>query len=161
MTGKTHVSIAVASGVLLAGITNINISSPTTAATYAVALAFGGILPDIDHSGSKVGSKVPIIPHLLKHRGFTHSLTFLLAVFFLLNRLSLSSAISVGLLIGIASHLVSDSLTPAGIQVLWPLSFRLRFPIVSSKIVEGFILWGCNAFIFLNAFNMLRVTFKF
>lgn len=38
----------------------------------------GGLLPDVDHPGSFIGSKVPIIPTILfkfsGHRGVTHSL---------------------------------------------------------------------------------------
>ncbi|MCU5332126.1 MULTISPECIES: metal-dependent hydrolase [Bacillus] len=40
--------------------------------------------------------------------------------------------IYIGMFIGVLSHLVLDALTPSGIQLLYPLKMKIRFPIYTS-----------------------------
>lgn len=83
MIGKTHMAIGITTSLAIATasaveptLLNINI---------AIGIgALGGYLLDIDHSGSKLGSKIPILPHLLKHRGFTHTFYFVAIITWLL-----------------------------------------------------------------------------
>lgn len=89
------------------------------------ASVFLGILfPDIDNASSKLGRKVKpiawILQHTVGHRGIFHSLILGLAISYAFFAINISLAI--GFLIGYVSHLVLDSLTPAGIMWLFPLS---------------------------------------
>lgn len=95
----------------------------------------GSLLPDICHGGSKIGRKLPllskIVNKLFGHRSFTHSLLFLMIVSFLLNRYSPNESLSIGIIVGMASHYVLDMMTKNGIQLLYPIRFTVRFPLTT------------------------------
>lgn len=75
-------------------------------------LILGSLLPDLDFKLN------------LKHRGFTHSLHFLLFSF-----------ISPELGLGILSHLFLDTLTPQGIRFLWPN--KADFVVFNGNLVKN------------------------
>lgn len=120
-------------------------------AIYAMGL-LGGLLPDIDHPKSFIGSKVPLLPTLLfryggGHRGVTHSLLALslltAAGFFLAAVLGFqdNAAVCWSLGLGYASHLGADLITNRGIPALWPLRQRYRVPItVTGSRMEAVIV---------------------
>ncbi|MGL5972788.1 MAG: metal-dependent hydrolase [Oscillospiraceae bacterium] len=83
MLGKTHVAIGITTSVAVATVCGV---TPTLlAVNTAIGVgALGGYLPDIDHAGSTLGSKIPILPHLLKHRGVTHTVYFIGIIMWLL-----------------------------------------------------------------------------
>ncbi|RLE48281.1 hypothetical protein DRJ25_00225 [Candidatus Woesearchaeota archaeon] len=99
------------------------------------AVVFGSILPDIDHEGSKVNQLLPLTKYfskLFKHRGFFHSIFPVL--FFVFLELSFKlDGIGIALALGYLSHLLSDGLTPTGVNLLHPAA-KLR--------IEGFIPTG-------------------
>lgn len=122
---------------------------------YLIFLAFvllGSILLDIDEPGSKIGRKVPIIPHIFKamfgHRTISHTLVFIIgltvACYVLLLSLHISQAgfFSIGLGVGMLSHAVGDSFTPHGVPLLWPVipkKVRMPYTFRTGSYKERFI----------------------
>ena len=86
------------------------------------AAALGGLLPDIDHPQSFLGRKLPLLPDLLYsfvgHRTLTHSFffTFIIGLIGLL----INPWVSLGLVLGILSHIALDMLSPYGVSFLYP-----------------------------------------
>ena len=81
------------------------------------------MLPDIDHSKSKIGRLVPPISHIMKHRAwYTHSIVgaFLLPLPFLFFGKHYYMIIAIGCL----GHVIADTLTPMGTRFIYPLSRR-------------------------------------
>jgi inner membrane protein len=136
MTGRTHITLGAAAGLLIAAHFN-----------YDPVLCFaagclGGLLPDIDHPQSMLSGWVPGSGLLgvfgVRHRGFTHSVLFavlLVAAWFFATaqQISVPYPLALALLTGVATHLLSDMLTPQGIQLLYPA--RANF-----KAAPGFVL---------------------
>lgn len=109
----------------------------------------GAVLPDID----------VLLP--VAHRTVFHSLTFMLAVSFILYWKS-GKKNAVSFLIGFASHLVLDSVTYQGIQALWPLPGNFGFGIfnaVDSTVNLGIILAGMV--LLLNKDRIIESLMKF
>lgn len=97
--------------------------------------AIGGLFPDIDHQGSKIGKRVKSVSAIINktagHRGAIHApiLYVLMAGIFMfvaeVYELSMVwSLVVFGFLLGCYSHLALDLMTIEGIPVLWPLSKR-------------------------------------
>ncbi|KGA98808.1 membrane protein [Alkalihalobacillus alcalophilus ATCC 27647 = CGMCC 1.3604] len=126
MTGKTHLIGGLALSATVAQFTSYD------PLALMVSGAVGGLLPDICHSGSKIGRRFPLLSKtvntLFGHRTFTHSLLFLCIVGFLMNKFVPVEAITIGLLSGMISHFVLDSFTRNGIKFLYPLNITVRFP---------------------------------
>lgn len=117
------------------------------AALVAVA---GALAPDVDEPGSKagrvvagagpllalggwwvhrpewvaVGIALALLPFVLRHRTWSHSLWFLGAVWAAMRVVAPPAAVPLAL--GVASHLVLDALTPMGIRPLYPAAWTLR-----------------------------------
>lgn len=129
MTGKTHIVGGTASCVALASVAAYD------PAPLIIAGAAGGLLPDICHSGSTIGRKVPLLSKLVStifgHRTFTHSLLFLALVGILLSVFSPYEAVNVGILLGMASHFILDAVTKDGIKLLYPWKVTVRFPVTT------------------------------
>ncbi|MFI3255014.1 MAG: metal-dependent hydrolase [Eubacteriales bacterium] len=104
--------------------------APPNLAIMALGLALGGIgglLPDIDHSGSKITKKTGIIglilSKLLSHRGLSHTPILWIGIFgALMYYFPLYQFICLPLLLGCLSHILLDALTPQGVPLLAPLS---------------------------------------
>lgn len=172
MTGKTHVAIGVASSTAVVSIIlkqDINVVDYATIMTIS---SFGALLPDIDHAGSTIGNKVPILARMFKHRGFTHTLLCAILMFFVFNFLILKvpitgnnivlgksvslfgfnllsqiSIYSIIFIVGYISHLLADCLTPEGLTLFkGPFGIfdhRIVFSIVQSPEIEKIIYLGC------------------
>lgn len=82
----------------------------------------GGLLADIDHPKSYVGSKVRLISDMLYstvgHRTLTHSLLFVIVAGSIVGLFNIS--LGVGVALGILSHIVLDMLTGSGVAYLYP-----------------------------------------
>lgn len=79
------------------------------------------MLPDIDHSKSKIGRLFPPISHLMKHRAwYTHSIVgaFILPLPFLFFGKTYYYIIALGCL----GHVLGDTLTVMGTRLIYPLS---------------------------------------
>lgn len=101
----------------------------------------GGLLPDIDHPGSKMGRALyPIawvINKLFGHRGATHSLIalFLTSVLFLMPSFLIEgfakvlyTQFAIGISVGFLSHILLDMTTKSGVPILYPFvrkSYRI------------------------------------
>ncbi|TLD85708.1 metal-dependent hydrolase [Helicobacter sp. MIT 05-5294] len=154
MLGKTHVSFGLglsACGITgFTALTNTALSGAELGIFYG-AVALGSLLPDIDEPNSLLGKKTLGISNLIKsifgHRGFTHSLSFIVLLGILLPLLSLlgekfwnqiplivefSKAFGsvlgaqnleffgIGLLLGCVFHLIGDMMTLSGVPLLLP-----------------------------------------
>jgi membrane-bound metal-dependent hydrolase YbcI (DUF457 family) len=104
----------------------------------SVAL-FATILPDIDTPFSKIGhyKLSRIFNFFVKHRGITHSLTFL-AILSLLIFLFFRE-ILLAFVLGYSLHLFSDAITVGGITPLYPLKKRLKGKIKTGGIIENLL----------------------
>ncbi len=95
------------------------------------------LLPDIDHYKSFLGNKIKYVSvfiyNYLGHRKLTHSLFFIILLYFLLFNINdlfmLSLNTKYGIIIGCLSHILADMFTYRGIKLLWPLNLNFRFPI--------------------------------
>ena len=148
MTGHTHAIAGAAAGALSAEFLRLPVGLlPVAAALGAVA----ALLPDVDEPGSTVNRRLPVIgPALgrsLRHRTVTHSLAALagltLAAHLLLRHV-VWSWLAVGA-VGYGSHLFCDLLTPAGIDLFWPVGRRVRlggFVRTGGGVEEGLFVPG-------------------
>lgn len=127
MLYKTHVIGGFAAGFLLTG-------NPACGAVSAAA----ALLPDIDDPHSFIGRKLfPVSWAANRGCGHRHAFHSLIAavVFSAAALLAQILAhwphwIAMSVFIGYVSHLVLDTLNPAGVPWLWPCPFRFRIPLV-------------------------------
>lgn len=122
------------------------------------AAAAGSILPDIDHSESRISYKNPITKILsvffelvFRHRGPIHTpaVCALLSVFVYCSLTAASvpqstvTSLTLGFAAGFLSHLFLDSLNRGGIMWLWPLKKRrVHFAEIKSRTAkETVLLW--------------------
>ncbi|GIO22708.1 metal-dependent hydrolase [Oceanobacillus sp. J11TS1] len=130
MTGKTHIMAGITATTAIVTMTN-----EFQPEWFIAAGAAGGLLPDICHSGSKIGRRFPVISRFVNtifgHRTFTHSLLFLALMAFILPKLVNNTSITTGLLIGMMTHLLLDAATKQGIKLLYPAKITIRFPITT------------------------------
>lgn len=139
MTGKTHIAGGIAAGLAYAYVSGMD---PIILSGAGIV---GALIPDICHSGSKIGRKMPITSRFVNlvfgHRAFTHSLMFLVAMAFVLKAFVPFAAVTAGIIVGMASHYILDMGTRRGIQLFFPIDFRVRFPITTKtgSAVENLI----------------------
>lgn len=122
MTGRTHLTLGIASGLLIAA------HFHTDTVLTVAAGALGALLPDIDHPQSIISGWIPgsgIVGLLgVRHRGFTHSLVFILLIlagwFAASQRVFIPYVIVGAFCAGILTHFAGDMLTPQGIPLLYP-----------------------------------------
>lgn len=106
----------------------------------------GCCLPDIDHPESTLGRRVKLFSYPIQavfgHRGITHSLIAVAAIFYL--GAEFKSTLLSWLSLGYLLHLVGDYLTPSGIPLLYPIRKRYRFVLVAetNSIAEPFLAWA-------------------
>jgi inner membrane protein len=108
--GRTH-CIA---GALLSAYALYQVDGPLSYLFIGGAMA---LLPDADIRRSFAGRVLPLWL-LCRHRCFTHSFAALLAVS--LIAFFLDPWMGIATLVGYASHLLLDWLTPRGVQLMWP-----------------------------------------
>lgn len=129
MTGKTHIIGGIAASLTYAYFSG---SDPVILTGAGI---LGALIPDICHGGSKIGKQLPILSKIINlifgHRSFTHSLLFLFIVFFLMNTFLTYETITAGLIVGMVSHYILDMVTRRGIQLFFPLDFKVRFPLTT------------------------------
>jgi len=113
-------------------------ADPVTTLVAAAAGALAALLPDIDSPESFLGSRIPVLPSVVRmtvgHRGPLHSLVcagvvLLLASMFLKSGYAHLIPMIVA---GYLSHLVMDSLNPQGVPWLWPMRKHFGLPLVQT-----------------------------
>lgn len=126
MQGKTHIIGGVAFGLAWASYTG------TDPILLTASSALGAVIPDICHTGSKIGKKLPalsfVVSKVFGHRTFTHSLCFLVGAAWLMSNLPIERSIAIGIIVGMFSHMVLDACTKNGIKFLWPIPITFRMP---------------------------------
>ena len=157
MLAKTHIMGGVAAGLGAATIL------PHDPIFLTASAALGALIPDICHTGSTIGRKMPLLSSIIStifgHRTFTHSLVFLGLAAWLMFSLPIFPSISFGILAGMVSHLVLDGMTKNGIKLLWPMKQTFRMPlairtggpmepIVFAALAVLSIYWGLDVFKF-------------
>lgn len=153
MNGITHAAGGAIAGCVLASITGTG--EPLEWAV--VAAVTGALIPDIDQPRARIQKYLPVagavLGRTLRHRGLTHSLSFMAGMYFLLAVLLPVPEIYVQAFVaGILSHLILDTLNPMGVSWLWPLPGRWSIPVVHSSgimekllVMPGMIVLACYA----------------
>ena len=113
MTGKTHVS----AGLLVGALTTEHFQTDLFSTVTVICLSVvSSLLPDICHTGSKIGRKLKLLSLIIRllfgQRTFTHSLLFIGIIVFLLNLIQTPTYYLVSIIGGMASHVILDMLTP-------------------------------------------------
>jgi inner membrane protein len=93
-----------------------------------IVILIASILPDVDSSTSLLGRRAPFLGKAFEHRGFFHSLFFIVPSTIIVY--SLSSSLAIAFFCGIMSHILLDMSTKQGIK-LFPL-----------KRIKGYIRVG-------------------
>lgn len=126
MLGNTHIVGGITASLAFAQISN---ESPLVLLGAGVV---GALLPDICHGGSKIGRTFPlsskIVNKLFGHRSFTHSLLFLFLIAILMDAFVPYKTLTIGILLGMASHLILDMGTKKGVKLFFPIKIAVRFP---------------------------------
>lgn len=139
MMFRTHILFAVFFYIVAIKLFSLNFS-----VLFTIILAFGAILPDIDHPKSFVNQKYLFgvgrgIAIFSSHRGFFHSI-FGAIIFFgialvLIYFLNFSVFYAIALGTGYLLHLAADSLNVSGVKWLWK-SGHAKGPIKTGSILE-------------------------
>lgn len=140
MMGYTHA----AAGAFAGAVAGSAFGDPLLGAAVGM---LAGLLPDIDHPGSMLSRKVPIIPvfvsALAGHRQLTHTVWFglamaILAAVFLAGFAPDRTHLAVAVFTGALSHVLLDGLTRGGVRPLAPLPVHLKGPLNTGDILtEG------------------------
>lgn len=143
----THIAFSI-----LLGIISIDFLDIKDRFIFFFFLILFSLLPDIDKADSKAGRKTgklsKIINFLIGHRGFFHSLLFLIAGHILLS--IFSETIASAFILALASHMILDAITPLGITPFYPLRFRVSSKIKTGSILEKIIFLSILFMILLN-----------
>lgn len=172
MLGKTHLLGGLAAGAGVAGF----VSSPTEQLA-CIALGAGmGLLPDIDHAGSTVGRKLPILSFMLHwivgHRTLTHSLAALGLVALLALIILPSLPLMVAVVSGYASHLLLDYISYAryqtakgkwvksvgGVPLMWPSKRRYSYRLVEIGSLSEIVLTRLLLILLASVFYAFGLT---
>lgn len=111
------------------------LTTPAVFGTFVAAIV-GSVLPDIDQPSSKVGQSLPFVSRAMRevfgHRGFCHSLLFLLVIYWLVSiGMPSMKFYALMLCLGAASHLFFDMFNRPGVPLIWP--FKVRFRLAKLK----------------------------
>lgn len=127
MIAPTHVSF----GVLFAEFVFTCLDLPPSGAAL-LAAGVGSLLPDADTPKSAIGhvfKPSAVIERRFGHRQVTHSALFLgLCALAALPLLLAGRLVYLGLLLGVASHLMFDMANLSGVPLLYPYPGRFVFP---------------------------------
>lgn len=114
--------------------------------THAVGGVFAGWLLGLNPLYVLAGALLPDLDYPLRslHRKLFHNVWFAGLVYWLGG---------LPFAVGVLSHLVLDSLTPMGVNWLWPIPFeRLRGPISTGSLEDYFLASVMLVVIFLSTF---------
>jgi len=145
MMAPAHMAVGMATSLALAKMMHVELDIVTINQALAVGV-LGGLLPDIDHANSKLGRRIPLLPHLLTHRGITHTVYFIAVCAFLFSMLSFPIWMLYCFCVAIVSHIIGDMLTPAGIKpfkIFHFFEYSVCFPILKIPLVEKMIEICC------------------
>jgi inner membrane protein len=165
MTARTHDLAAISTLAVVFATTSISAISLSTVILCIFSNLIGGIAPDIDQPTAPLWRNLPVGKYLGKvfdkmlggHRFISHSIVGLVLFGFLFHLLlvflhPIMRHVNIdyvwkAFLIGMASHLVMDTLTKEGVPWLLPLPFKFGFPpikawrITTGKWVETWVVF--------------------
>lgn len=181
MTGSTHIAGGILAAEILLAVMRPELRESSQILLISGA-ALGSLVPDIDHATSKISNRNikfklfgVAAQNILGHRGLVHS-PIVGSLFSMIVYLLASKAISAGnlpadvkmllplfFLLGYISHLVLDSLNPAGIEWLWPFrKKRYRMARIKPRSAkEWIILTGLVVADVAVAMEVLRLSINF
>lgn len=128
---------------------------------YFYSCHIGSFFPDIDMKSSYISKRHPFLAkHFgskFRHRGFTHSLLFLIILFLVCKILITTTngnvfviTLCYGFLAGYISHLILDLITKEGIELLYPIKANFKiFFIKTNSSGEKYFNKGLKLFIFI------------
>lgn len=121
MDGKTHLVAGVLAGIGIVALENkLGIGNNLDKVLLVVGCGVGSLLPDTDHPEAPAGRILPLWI-FFKHRTYTHSLFFVLSVGLIAVMFHANVWLTVGLVLGILTHLILDSTTHMGVNWIYPL----------------------------------------
>jgi len=143
MMGKSHMMIGAAAGAVVA--------TPETLPFAIIAGVVGAISPDVDHTGSTMGKALLpiswIVSKVCSHRGFTHSILAIGLVS--AAAMQFDSPIAWAFVMGYASHILADMMTPMGCALASPFNRKFRLmsirtgsilePLVATVLTIGYM----------------------
>jgi len=116
--------------------------NPINKYIFIMIVVLSSLLPDLDHKESFINNKLKIFKsfsYFVKHRGILHSIWIPLALWLLLD-FGFNSRYGSAVFIGYLSHLFSDGLTKAGINIVHPLKqLRIQGFIETGSILEHLV----------------------
>lgn len=149
MMARTHVAF----GVLVA-LVSLPLVRQSDRVSFVFMVVLGSLLLDLDHPKSALGSQVKpfswILSLFVRHRSMLHSLFFCAA-------LSLGIAYmfetyqAIGILMGCLSHIVLDSFTTNGLNLLYPFA---------TLHVKGFVDTGSLTETVIQLFIIIGIVAK-
>ncbi len=131
----THIAFAI-----LLGLYVIDFIPITDITLFFSSLIVFTLVPDIDQTKSIIGKRLKPLSGILSffgHRGFTHSVLFVVLVYLILSHFSMLIAFAA--VLAILSHLILDALTPKGIMPLYPLKYKIKGPFRTNSIIEKMV----------------------
>ena len=136
MLARTHLAAALLGGLIFEPLHLM----PDQRFLYYFLIMIAALLPDLDHPGSTLGHQFPfasfVFGKLFGHRGLFHALMVPLLLFWLSNHYFIP-AVGMAVLVGMLSHLLCDSLTTQGVNLLHPFTdFRVRGIIPTGGVLE-------------------------
>lgn len=135
MKSNTHLIGGVAAGAIYKIVTDLPPDTLQHELIFFGAAVLGSLLPDLCHPGSYLGKKTSFLSKTISktfgHRTITHSWIMILFLLMLPQWIDwrFEESVSTGLVVGVISHLILDAATSRGIQLLYPLPIRFRFPL--------------------------------
>ena len=149
MTAKTHDAFAFASLATVAVFYLPNEISVLTLVCSVIAADIRSAIPDMDGAGNRLWHMLPagektgkVLRHIFyKHRTLTHSFLGMFLIFkglewllprFLNGGFLDTTVILWAVMIGYASHLISDGLTEEGVPLLFPIPLNFGIPPIRS-----------------------------
>lgn len=165
MTGKTHITAGILTGITISAFNHFGFEKTVT---YCVISGAAALIPDIDLVTSKAGAKIKPISFIINkffgHRTICHAPIVYASIFFLLMSFFPSYSFYIDMIyFGIFSHLLLDMLNLKGIPLFYPFS-RKRYNLASIKtngffeVVFNSILICCIAFIGYCMLNSIDIT---
>lgn len=170
MTYGTHLLGGAAAGAAFLAFFENDMES---AAYVLSGAAIGSLLPDIDHTKSKISrsnTATSVLSHitalLSTHRGIIHTPLCLLILVVLLRKLTslvpigcihAAASLTYGIAAGFLSHLLLDTLNPGGIMWAYPFSQKhLRIAQIKTRSLSELLTAGVLVLIdSLLFYNML------
>jgi len=133
------------------------LSSVSSKLIFILFVLIGTIIPDIDSKKSFGGNFKILRPIqlLFTHRGFFHSLLFMVLVLIFLKYVFPVGMF--GFFVGFLSHIIADIFTIEGIRVFYPFNFKFFGFVKTGELSETlFLLFVVVVDIFLFLFMTIQ-----